>query len=74
MAERSTFTVTVPKLRSGTFKNVLTDDEKDYLEAALGLEVGALNVYNKHDNFWSNNTEGGISKVRLSSSFGKINS
>lgn len=66
MAERATFTVTVPKLRSGTFKNVLTDDEKDYLEAALGLEVGALNVYNKHDNFWSNNTEGGISKVRLS--------
>lgn len=66
MAERSVFTVTVPKLRSGTFKNVLTDDEKDYLEVALGLEVGALNVYNKHDNFWSNNTEGGISKVRLS--------
>ena len=65
MAERSVFTVTVPKLRSGTFKNVLTDDEKDYLEAAMGLEVGALNVYNKHDNFWSNNTEGGISKVRL---------
>ena len=65
MAERSVFTVTVPKLRSGTYKNVLTDDEKDYLEAAMGLEVGALNVYNKHDNFWSNNTEGGISKVRL---------
>lgn len=65
MAERSIFTVTVPKLRSGTYKNVLTDDEKDYLEAAMGLEVGALNVYNKHDNFWSNNTEGGISKVRL---------
>lgn len=65
MAERSVFTVTVPKLRSGTYKNVLTDDEKDYLEAAMGLEVGALNVYNKHDNFWSNTTEGGISKVRL---------
>jgi hypothetical protein len=65
MAERSTFTVTVPKLRSGTFKNVLTDAEKDFLEAAMGLEVGALNVYNKHDNFWSNTTEGGISKVRL---------
>lgn len=65
MAERSTFTVSVPKLRSGTFKNVLTDDEKDYLEAVMGLEVGALNVYNKHDNFWSNATEGGISKVRL---------
>lgn len=73
MAETSTFTVTVPKLRSGTFKNVLTDAEKDYLEAAMGLEVGALNVYNKHDNFWSNNTEGGISKVRLSKEGNKLN-
>lgn len=73
MAERATFTVTVPKLRSGTFKNVLTDDEKDYLEAALGLEVGALNVYNKHDNFWSNNTEGGISKVRLNKDGNTLN-
>lgn len=73
MAERSTFTVTVPKLRSGTFKNVLTDAEKDYLEAAMGLEVGALNVYNKHDNFWSNNTEGGISKVRLNKEGNRLN-
>lgn len=73
MAERSVFTVTVPKLRSGTFKNVLTDDEKDFLEAALGLEVGALNVYNKQDNFWSNNTEGGISKVRLNKEGNTLN-
>ena len=73
MAERSVITITVPRLRSGTFKNVLTDDEKDYLEAAMGLEVGALNVYNKHDNFWSNNTEGGISKVRLSKHDTRLN-
>lgn len=73
MAERSTFTVTVPKLRSGTFKNVLTDAEKDFLEAAMGLEVGALNVYNKHDNFWSNSTEGGISKVRLNKDGNRLN-
>ncbi len=73
MAERATFTVTVPKLRSGTFKNVLTDDEKDFLEAAMGLEAGALNVYNKHDNFWSNNTEGGISKVRLTKEGNRLN-
>jgi len=65
MAERSVVTITVPKLRSGTYKNVLTDDEKDFLEAAMGLEAGALNVYNKENNFWSNNTEGGISRVRL---------
>lgn len=73
MAERSVFTVTVPKLRSGTYKNVLTDDEKDYLESALGLEAGALNVYNKVDNFWSNNTEGGISKVRLNKEGNTLN-
>lgn len=65
MAERSIVTITVPKLRSGTFKNVLTDSEKDYLEAVMGLEPGALNVYNKTNNFWDNTTEGGISKVRL---------
>ena len=73
MAEMSTFTVTVPKLRSGTFKNVLTNDEKDYLEAVLGLEVGALNVYNKNDNFWSNSTQGGISKVRLTKEGTRLN-
>lgn len=65
LSERSFIHVTVPRLRSGVFVNVLTDSEKDYLEAALGLESGALNVYNKVDNFWSSATEGGISGVRL---------
>ena len=68
MAERSVITFTVPRLRSGTFKNVLTDAEKDYLEVAMGLDPGALNVYNKTNNFWDNTTEGGISKVRLTKS------
>jgi hypothetical protein len=66
LAERSTITLTVPRLKSGTLKNVLTDAEKDYLEHILGLEVGALNVYNKLNNFWENTTEGGVSSVRLS--------
>lgn len=65
MAERSSVVITVPRLRSGTFKNVLTDEEKNFLEAKMGLEVGAMSVYNKKDNFWDNTTEGGISKVRL---------
>lgn len=65
MAERSVITITVPRLKSGTFKNVLTNSEKDFLEAAMGLEPGAMNVYNKVNNFWDNTTEGGISKVRL---------
>lgn len=65
LSERSFIHIAVPKLRSGVFVNVLTDSEKEYLEAALGLESGAMNVYNKVDNFWSNATEGGISGVRL---------
>lgn len=65
LAETSTITFTVPRLRSGVFKDVLTKAEKAYLEMCMGLEDGALNVYNKHNNFWDNSTEGGISKVRL---------
>lgn len=65
LSERSFVNITVPRLRSGTLVNVLTDSEKEYLEAIMGLEEGALNVYNKVDNFWSSSTEGGISSVRL---------
>ena len=45
---------TVPMLANGTFRNVLTDNEKNYLEELLGLEVNALSVYNKKDNYWEN--------------------
>lgn len=65
LAEGATITLTVPRLRNGVYKNVLTDAEKDYLEYAMGLDPGALNVYNKINNFWDNTTEGGISRVRL---------
>lgn len=65
LAEGASITLTVPRLRSGIFKNVLTDAEKDYLEYIMGMEPGALNVYNKTNNFWDNTTEGGVSKVRL---------
>lgn len=65
MAENATITFTVPRLRSGVFVDVLTKDEKAFLEEVMGLEEGAMNVYNKTNNFWDNSTEGGISKVRL---------
>lgn len=65
MGENSIRVISVPRQRSGTFVNVLTNAEKKYLEYAMGLEDNALSVYNKHDNFWSNSTEGGISKVIL---------
>lgn len=45
---------TVPKLSNGTYRNVLTDNEKSYLEDLLGLEVNGLSVYNKKDNYWDN--------------------
>lgn len=45
---------TVPVLSNGTYKNVLTDNEKTFLEEVLGLEVNGLSVYNKKDNYWDN--------------------
>lgn len=45
---------TVPMLSNGTYRNVLTDNEKSYLEEILGLEINGLSVYNKKDNFWDN--------------------
>lgn len=45
----------VPVLRStGQYKNVLTNEEKDFLEEALGLDYNALSVYKKENNFWDN--------------------
>lgn len=42
----------VPVLSNGVYKNILTDNEKSYLEEILGLEVNGLSVYNKKDNYW----------------------
>ena len=42
----------VPMLRNGNYKNVLTNDEKEFLENALGLDNNALSVYNTDNNFW----------------------
>ena len=65
MAENATRTFVVPKLSSGMFVNVLTDNEKAYLEEIMGLEYNALSVYKKVDNFWDDSNENGISRVRL---------
>lgn len=51
----STITICAPVLRStGKYKNILTNDEKDFLEEYLGLDFGALSVYNRENNFWDN--------------------
>lgn len=45
----------VPILRStGGYKNVLTNEEKDALERALGLDDNALSVHKKENNYWDN--------------------
>ena len=56
----------VPKLKSGVYANVLTKDEKEYLEHVMGLEYNALSVYNKpENNFWSDANPQGIGGITL---------
>jgi hypothetical protein len=66
MAEGANRTFVVPRLSSGMFVNVLTDNEKAFLEDVMGLEYNALSIYKKVDNFWDDSNENGINKVRLS--------
>ena len=66
MAETATKVFTVPRLSSGMYVNVLTDSEKAFLENIMRLEVNALSIYKKTDNFWDDTNEKGLSKVRLS--------
>nr|DAI35003.1 MAG TPA: hypothetical protein [Caudoviricetes sp.] len=54
LAQKGTFFVCVPLLKTGQLMNVLTDDEKNYLEYALGLPKNSLSIYAKKDNFWHN--------------------
>lgn len=53
LADGAQITLCAPVLRTtGKYKNVLTNDEKDFLEKALGLDNNALSVYNTKDNYW----------------------
>lgn len=55
MAESAIRRFTVPILESsGTFVNVLTNEEKTFLEEKMGLDPNALSIYLKKDNFWAN--------------------
>lgn len=55
----------VPKLSSGVYVNVLTDEEKDFLEYIMKLEPNALSVYRRENNFWSDANPQGVGRVRL---------
>lgn len=65
MAPGSKVKVTTPLLRSGGFADVLTKDEKRFLEYKLGLDPNALSVHNRNDNFWSDANKNGIGRVEL---------
>ena len=65
MAETAIRRFTVPRLSNGTFKNVLTKTEKDYLEQAMGLELNALSVHNRNNNFWDDSNPEGFGRVEL---------
>lgn len=54
MSEEASRWFTVPLQRSGKLVDVLTKEEKTFLEEAMGLEYNALSVYRKVDNYWSN--------------------
>lgn len=47
-------TLVVPMLSNGRYKNVLTNEEKAFLERELGLDSNALSVYKTENNFWDN--------------------
>ena len=54
MAESAYKMLTVPMLRSGQLVDVLTTEEKNYLEKALGLPDNGLSIYRTENNFWNN--------------------
>lgn len=55
LAEGAIIALVVPLLRNGSLKNVLTNNEKKYLEYAMGLDDNALSVHKSpENNYWIN--------------------
>lgn len=65
MAPKSTIKFPVPLLRSGGYVDVLTKEEKKFLEWKMGLEPNALSVYNRNNNFWDDSNPQGLGRVEL---------
>lgn len=65
MAENAIRVFVVPRLISGKYVNVLTNDEKDFLEHTMGLEDNALSIHKREHNFWDDSNPDGIAKVML---------
>lgn len=66
MARESKRRFVAPKKENG-YVRILTEQEQDCLEKALGLEKGAMNPYKKpkEDNFWNELNKSGINQVYL---------
>lgn len=57
MADNAMVGLTVPvNNKTGAYCDVLTKDEREYLEEALGLDPNRLSPFNKEDNYWENYT------------------
>lgn len=66
MADNAVRGFVVPRYNStNLFVNVLTNNEKAFLEQAMGLEYNALSVYRKENNFWDDSNPNGIGRVLL---------
>lgn len=65
MAAGAKVRFTTPLLRSGGYVDVLTKEEKKYLEYKLGLEPNALSVHNRNNNFWNDANPQGIGRIEL---------
>lgn len=65
MAENAVRTYVVPRLKSGIYKNVLTNAEKQCLEEVMQLEPNALSIHKKTNNFWDDSNDQGVNKVAL---------
>lgn len=65
LAPKSKVRFPVPLLRSGFYADVLTKEEKKFLEWKLGLEPNALGVYKRVNNFWDDSNPQGIGRVEL---------
>lgn len=65
MAENAIRVFVVPRLTSGKYVNVLTNDEKEFLENIMGLEDNALSIHKREHNFWDDSNPDGIAKVIL---------
>lgn len=65
LAESARRTFVVPVLRNGAYVNILTDDEKEFLENIMGLEYNALSIYKTTNNYWDDSNVGCVNSVTL---------